>query len=86
MPNKLRMNSVEKCPICGGEIVIKEVDKLLRGGKHTAILKVSAEVFLSCGERLYSVETVRKFAKIRQQLQREETQEFQEMGQSFRVG
>jgi hypothetical protein len=35
---------------------------------------------------LYSVETVRKFAKIRQQLQREETQEFQAMGQSFRVG
>jgi YgiT-type zinc finger domain-containing protein len=80
------MISVEKCPICSGEIVIKEVDKLLRGGKHTAILKVSAEVCLSCGEGLYSVETVRKFAKIRQQLQREETQEFQAMGQSFRVG
>ena len=32
------------------------------------------------------METVRKFAKIRQQLQREETQEFQPMGQSFRVG
>ena len=80
------MNSVEKCPNCGGEIVIKEVDKLLRGGNHTAILKVSAEVCLSCGERMYSVETVRKFAKIRQQLQREETQEFQPMGQSFRVG
>ncbi|TAG64695.1 MAG: YgiT-type zinc finger domain-containing protein, partial [Oscillatoriales cyanobacterium] len=30
------MISVEKCPICSGEIVIKEVDKLLRGGKHTA--------------------------------------------------
>ncbi|MEG4210240.1 hypothetical protein [Microcoleus sp. S13_B4] len=38
------------------------------------MLKVSAEVCLSCGERLYSVETVRKFAKIRQQLQREKTQ------------
>ncbi|WP_339384138.1 YgiT-type zinc finger protein [Microcoleus sp. LEGE 07076] len=37
--------------MCGGEIVIKEVDTLLRGG-HTAILKVSAEVCLSCGKRL----------------------------------
>ena len=80
------MKSVGKCPNCGGEIVIKEVDKLLRGGKHTAILKVSAEVCLSSGKRLYSVETVRKFAKIRQQLQREETQDFQPMGQFFRVG
>ena len=39
------MLSVEKCPICGGEIVIKEVDKLLRAAEHTAILKVSAEVY-----------------------------------------
>jgi YgiT-type zinc finger domain-containing protein len=30
-----------KCPICGGELETKEVEKIVRGGKHTAILNVS---------------------------------------------
>jgi YgiT-type zinc finger domain-containing protein len=47
-----------KCPACGGEMVEKDVEKLLRGGIHTAVLTVRAEVCLRCGERLYSQETV----------------------------
>ena len=43
-----------KCPVCGGEVVAKEVEKLLRGGNHTAVVTVQAEVCLHCGERLYS--------------------------------
>jgi len=39
--------------------------KLLRGGAHTAILKVRAEVRLRCGGRLYSWETIRRFEEIR---------------------
>ena len=42
-----------KCPVCGGEMVEKKVEKLLRGGVHTAVLSVRAEVCLRCGERLY---------------------------------
>jgi YgiT-type zinc finger domain-containing protein len=41
----------EKCPICGGELIEKEVEKVLKGGANTAILKVKAEVCLHCGER-----------------------------------
>ena len=55
------MMPFEKCPVCGSEIVAKEVEKLLRGGLDTATVKVSAEVCLRCGERLYSQETVRCF-------------------------
>jgi YgiT-type zinc finger domain-containing protein len=40
-----------KCPICGGELETKEVEKIVRGGKHTSILNVSAEVCLHCGEK-----------------------------------
>ncbi|GJQ57929.1 MAG: YgiT-type zinc finger protein [Candidatus Scalindua sp. AMX11] len=46
----------EKCPICGGELEEKIVEKLLRGGDNTAGLKVQAEVCLHCGERLYAEE------------------------------
>jgi len=79
------MKPFDKCPVCGGELVEKVVEKLLKGGIHTAMLKVRAEVCLRCGERLYSVETVRRFEQIRQKLERQEVAEFQPLGQSFQV-
>jgi YgiT-type zinc finger domain-containing protein len=74
-----------QCPVCGGEMVEKEVEKLLRGGIHLAVVAVRAEVCLRCGERLYSQETVRYFANIRTKLKRQETADFQPLGQSFIV-
>lgn len=73
------------CPVCGGELVEKQVEKLLRGGNNTAVLEVQAEVCLRCGERLYSVETVRQFEQIRAKLEREQVEEFQPLGRSFKV-
>ena len=75
----------DKCPVCGGELVEKEVEKLLRGGVHTATLRVKAEVCLQCGERLYPVETVQRFEAIRGKLERQEVAEFKPLGQSFAV-
>lgn len=79
------MRPFEKCPVCGGELVEKDVEKLLKGGVHTAVITVRAEVCLRCGERLYSAETVRRFEQIRQKLERQEVAEFQPLGQSFQV-
>jgi len=79
------MMPFEKCPICGGGMIEKEVEKLLRGGIHTAILKVRAEVCLHCGERLFSQETVRRFEEIRTKLERQETADFEPLGVSFQV-
>jgi len=79
------MMPFEKCPVCGGELIEKKVTKLLRGGVNIASIFVPAEVCLSCGERLYSQETVRRFAALRAKLKRGETQEFQPLGQSFEI-
>jgi YgiT-type zinc finger domain-containing protein len=79
------MKPFEQCPVCGGELIEKEVEKLLKGGVHTAVLRVRAEVCLRCGERLYAAETVQRFEQIRQKLERGEVAEFQAMGQAFRV-
>jgi len=81
------MNSMpfERCPVCGSDLVEKEVEKVLRGGVNTADLKVSAELCLRCGERLYSQETVRRFERIRAKLERQETGEFQVIGVSYQV-
>lgn len=72
-------------PHRGGELVENEVEKLLRGGTDTAVLKVCAEVCLRCGERLYSQETVRRFEHIKAKLERQETDEFQAIGVSYQV-
>jgi YgiT-type zinc finger domain-containing protein len=74
-----------QCPVCGGEMVEKEVEKLLRGGKHIAVVTVRAEVCQHCGERLYSKETITHFEQIRAKLARQEIAEFQPLGQSFQV-
>ena len=74
-----------KCPICSGVLEEKDVEKLLRGGVNTAVIRVRAEVCLHCGERLYSQETVRLFEEIRRKLERKEVANFQPIGQSFKV-
>ncbi len=52
------MKPFEKCPICGGDLENKQVEKLLRGGDNTVSMKVSAEVCTHCGERLYAEDVV----------------------------
>jgi len=71
--------------MCGGDLVEKEVEKLLRGGVHTAALTVRAEVGLHCGERLYSQQTIKQFEKIRAKLERQDVADLVPLGQSFQV-
>ena len=74
-----------ECPVCGGQVVEKEVEKLLRGGNHMAVVQVRADVCLRCGERLYSKETISRFEQIRAKLARQEVADLQPLGQSFQV-
>jgi hypothetical protein len=41
MQGEEEMNTMpfEKCPVCGGDLVEKEVEKVLRGGVNTAVLR-----------------------------------------------
>ncbi|MEK7449496.1 MAG: YgiT-type zinc finger protein [Planctomycetota bacterium] len=79
------MKPFNKCPICGGELSTKVVEKLLRGGKNTVVLKVKAEVCLHCGERLYDQRVVRRFEEIREKLSQGEVKGFQPLGKSFQM-
>jgi YgiT-type zinc finger domain-containing protein len=79
------MKPFEKCPVCGGDLIEKEVEKLLRGGKNTAVVKISADVCLKCGERLYAEETVRFFEQIRHKLENKEVSEFTLLGRTYQV-
>lgn len=79
------MKPFEKCPVCGGDLVNKPVEKLLRGNGNTVSMKVTAEVCLHCGERLYTEEIVKAFKEIRIKLQRQDFSHFKTLGQSFTV-
>ena len=74
-----------QCPVCGGEMVEKNVEKLLRGGFHIAVVKIRAEVCLKCGERLYSADTIKRFEQIRAKLEHQDVAEFEPLGRSFQV-
>ena len=75
----------EKCPVCGGEVIIKNVEKLIRGGNNTAVVKIKAEVCLHCGERLYSKETISRFEEIRLKLKKNDIANFKELGHSYQA-
>lgn len=79
------MEHLEHCPVCGGQLTEKIVTKVLRGGGHTASIKVQADVCLSCGERIYTLDTIKYFAAIRNKLKCQEINEFEPTGQAFQV-
>ena len=79
------MKPFSKCPVCGGDTVVKEVEKLLRGGVNLASVTVQAEVCLHCGERLYSKDTVEQFEHVRAKLRSHDVSGFVPIGQSFQV-
>ena len=79
------MQPFKLCPVCGGEVIQKNVEKLVKGGKNIAVLHVAADVCLHCGERLYSKKTVQQFELVRKKLEKQEVDEFQLLGQSYEV-
>lgn len=74
---------VSKCPICGGEVVKKKVDKVVRGGHDVAILEVEAGVCLKCGERLYTKATQEELQKIRDRLRSGSTKTLKRVGNTY---
>ena len=79
------MMPFEKCPVCGGNLETKQVEKLLKGGGNTVSLKVTADVCLHCGEKLFAEEIVKYFEEIRGKLLLNEFSHFKTLGQSFTV-
>ena len=79
------MTALSRCPRCGGELVEKMVEKLLRGGDNFAVVTVPAEVCRRCGEYLYSMETVELFERVRLRLADQDVADFVPLGHSFRI-
>jgi YgiT-type zinc finger domain-containing protein len=60
---------VGKCPICGGDTKedIVEVQEMIEGEAYI-IKGVEAEVCIQCGERMYSLDEMRKIEKVREKI------------------
>lgn len=59
-------NIVPVCPVCGGELIVKQVEKIIRRGNDVFFLEVEAGVCTRCSERLYDLETQELFQCFRQ--------------------
>lgn len=78
--------ALDKCPRCGFDDVIeKNVDEVLRGGNDAAVVTVSANICLHCGERTYTSDTFYRFYAIRKKLASGQVEGFQTVGRYFRV-
>ncbi len=73
----------EVCPVCGGELAEKRVEKLLRGGPNMATITVEAMVCLRCGERFYPELTVKRFENVRAKLARNQTDGLELVGGAY---
>ena len=71
------------CPICGGEVVEKNVEKIVKGGNDVAILRVKAGVCEKCGERLYTKEVHNKIEEIRSELKQRTLELFKPIGRTY---
>jgi len=40
----MSLRPFDKCPICGGDVGEKTVEKIVRGGNHTAVLNVAGRI------------------------------------------
>lgn len=73
----------DKCPVCGGELERKNVEKLIRGGDDIASLEVRVDVCLKCGEKLFTKEDIQRFESIRNKLKIHDLSSLQLIGRSF---
>lgn len=88
-PERARKLALEEmfdsCPVCGGELVKKQVEEIVRGGGDTATLSAEAMVCQRCGERLYSEDTVRRFERIRTDLSHGNTEGLEPVGRAYKA-
>lgn len=79
------MELVSRCPICGTELSVETVEKLLRGGQHMASVTAQAGVCHKCGEMIFDSDTVERFEKLRKQLNNNDVTDLTLMGNAYRA-
>ena len=77
------MSLLTKCPLCGTELSVETVEKLLRGGRHMATVKVQAGVCHKCGEMVFDADTVERFETLRARLKNDEVADLTLMGNAY---
>ena len=77
--------NISECAICGGKAADKEIEEIVRGGKHTAIVNLRAKVCSQCGEKYFTVKQVRHLEKIAEDLKMNRTNDYLKSGITFRV-
>lgn len=64
------MLKFDECPVCSGNIVEKEVTKVITSSNKQIPVKLPASVCCKCSEQFFSLDSVKKLEQMRSQLER----------------
>ena len=77
---------LSKCALCGGEeIYLKKIDHMIRNGDNIVFVEIEAEVCNSCNEAYFTPEQVKLFEDIRDRFKKNNTKNFIQKGNTFRL-
>ena len=77
---------LSKCAFCGfEEIESKKIDHIIRNGENIVFVEVEAEVCKKCNEAYFTPEQVRLFEEIIDKLKKNNTKNFIQRGNTFRL-
>ena len=73
----------KSCPLCGGEVEVRQEEIVVRGGNHAVVFVAWVGVCNRCGERLYTADVTEKQFRLKQQLEAGDIQGLKQVGQLF---
>ena len=79
------MSNREPCPKCGFLLERKWIRKQIRGGNDVAVTHTPALVCRRCREWVFPIGQVREFERIKNRLERGDTDGFRPLGRTFEL-
>ena len=71
------------CPVCGGEVIVKDITRMVKGGDNALVMKVEAGVCHKCGEEIFDYDTLQRIEKARKDLMENKTEQFKKIGNLY---
>jgi YgiT-type zinc finger domain-containing protein len=60
----------DECPVCAGQIIEKEVTKVISRGKQKTVLKLPGYVCCKCSEQFYPPKSIKHIEKVIAELEK----------------
>ena len=76
---------IDQCPVCGSSLASRTVEKLVKGGRDVASVRIKAGVCHKCGEMVFNAKTAQTLEQIRQHLREGKVRGWRTIGKAYAV-